>query len=282
MLNNNREISYQDSEILLENRNEDNDTNIIPFESVFEIDDDSPAAVVGEDNRTSVSLSQLSVLPYRSTCRLFITGTNGKSFIGTGIFISHNCVLTAAHNLYYYTMGGNATSITVTPAFNSTGGEYGTTKAIRLRMLDEYRQYEDIDTRTDESSNRSKSFDIGLINTEHALGNQTGFLDVLALSKQELEDSNIQICGYPYTKNSTIYTGTQQFEHTGKIRNDTIEPHTFQCNTDSSSGQSGSGCIITRNGNTYIVGVHIGSGNYAVRINDEVYNKIQEWKQLYA
>ena len=86
------------------------------------------------EGRGKVSRTQLRDLPYKCICKILIKGTNGHSYIGTGIYISSRIVLTAAHNLYYYHMGGDAVYFEITPSFYMNGGTIWYNKSTQIKI----------------------------------------------------------------------------------------------------------------------------------------------------
>jgi glutamyl endopeptidase len=226
--------------------------------------------VIGPDEREIVT--DTSQYPYSCICKLYITPKVGNNrYIGTGVYIGSNCVLTAAHCVYLHNKGGWASQIEVVPGLNiEPNRPFGSTKSNDFYCPNLY-----LEKQTDEER---QPYDFAAIITPQALGDQTGYIGFSSLTDQELENLLITICGYSGDIPKTT-PGQAQSKDTKEISRTTDTLLIYK--NDTEGGGSGSSVIMKRDNKIYACGIHnIGgnSFNSGTRITDSIHAKIKEWK----
>ena len=196
-----------------------------------------------------------------------------KRYIGTGVYIGPNCVLTAAHCVYIHNKGGWASEIEVIPGLNiEPNRPFGSTKSNDFYCPNLY-----LEKATDETR---QPYDFAAIITPQAFGDQVGYIGFSSLTDQEFEKLLITISGYSGDKPDNA-PGEAQSKDTKEISDTTDTLLIYELDTE--GGGSGSPVITQRNNKIYACGIHnIGSisFNSGTRITDSIHAKIKEWKNL--
>lgn len=248
------------------------------LEDVYYAKFDNPSTdqivrVIGPDDREIVT--DTSQYPNSCICKLYITPKVGdKRYIGTGVYIGPNCVLTAAHCVYLHNKGGWAKQIEVVPGLNiEPNRPFGSTKSNDFYCPNLY-----LEKQTDAER---QPYDFAAIITPRAFGDENvGYIGFSSLTDQEFENLLITICGYSGDIPKTA-PGEAQSKDTKEIESTTNKLIIYKLDTE--GGGSGSPVIYQRNNKVYACGIHnIGgnSFNSGTRITDSIHAKIKEWKNL--
>jgi V8-like Glu-specific endopeptidase len=230
--------------------------------------------LIGADTRQLV-VNPLEY-PFSAICALRIQGSRSTSILaGTGVLIAPRLVLTAGHNLFNNTTGGNAVEVRVYAGLN---GNYTTVRSVLgVRFL----------SVVEWVNGGNPSFDYGAIVLPTDLGTQLGFFSVQGLANQELASLMVNNAGYPVdcpgaVSASCPLPGTRMFLDTGQIIQAT--DFTFTHTLDTAGGSSGSPLFLVQNVEPLyrVIGVHTygistGMGNIATRINLMAYETIVDW-----
>lgn len=194
-------------------------------------------AIIGKDDQYKVN--NTTVAPYRSVVHLQMK-YGSSYYVGSGVLIAPNLVLTVAHNVYDQKKGVWADSVEVTPARNGGTRPYGTYSSTTFYILRRYKT---------EGNVTPSSADMAVLKLNSNVSG-AGYLSVsTSLSKNE----RIQIPGYPaytYSKAGSMYTSYGNVEglHASLIGH----------KVDTEGGNSGSPILNSRN---QVVGVH-SAGRY--------------------
>jgi len=223
--------------------------------------------IPGKDGRTRVS--QTTEWPYLFNGQLDIKFSFG-SYGGSGILVGPRHILTAAHNVYNSDKAKKyprqwAKSITVRLGLNDNAEPYGAGSAIRFYAYNEWIQKKD------------PNYDLALLVLENAIGLNTGWSSLLAATDKELQDHQVSIAGYPHDKGfKQMWTMAHMLKQ--------VYPERFRYEIDTEGGQSGSGIILEKWGNPYVVGVHTngtnfhtGAGNIGCRLSYAKAKQVIQW-----
>lgn len=218
--------------------------------------------VFGSDQR--VRITPTNYFPASAQCRLVMTFPDGYTSAGSGSMIGSKYVLTAGHCVYSHDHGGWATSVSVFP------GQDGSTKpwsawATYLRSVEGW------------TSDENNDYDYALVTLNSHVGYNTGWFGLGSYSNATLDNIYGYIAGYPGDK----AWGTQ-WQSNGRIED--YDSTMVYYDTDTNSGQSGSGVYRISGGNRYVFAVHGGVGwfwleeyNRAARINNNRFDLIRGW-----
>lgn len=150
-------------------------------------------AIIGKDDQYKVA--NRTVAPYRSVVQLQMKYGNNY-YVGSGVLIAPNLVLTVAHNVYDQKKGTWADSVTVIPARGGSSRPYGTHTSTNYYMFRRYRTEGDV---------TPSNYDMAVLKLNSNVSG-AGYLPVsTSLSKNE----RVQIPGYPYytyAKQDMMYT----------------------------------------------------------------------------
>lgn len=226
---------------------------------------DALEVIIGTDDRTRINPT--TSYPWRAICSLLIRTKTGKSYIGTGWFVSPRTVVTAGHCIYLHNEGGWAQSIEVIPGRNGSLRPYGSAVSSNLRSVSGW------------TASKNRNYDYGaiILPTSAPLGKTVGFFGIANKNDSFLKSTTLNLSGYPGDKDG----GSTQWFHFRQSKGVTSQVITYEI--DTMGGQSGSPVWYKSGDQRYAVGIHTNghsSGNSATRINLEVYNNLLAWKSL--
>ncbi|MFX1458846.1 MAG: trypsin-like serine protease, partial [Promethearchaeota archaeon] len=218
--------------------------------------------IYGDDDRTRISPT--TSYPWSTIVKLYISW-GSSNYIGSGVLIDKNHVLTAGHCVYYHAEGGWADSIKVVPGFDNGYEPYGHAWAIEMRSYDGWINYE------------YTQDDIGLITLDQDIGLQTGWMDIYTtVLSDPIYRGGLNLAGYP----ADLDDGLNLYWDYDYGRTVSIYNHWYYM--DTAPGQSGSPVWIDNGTNCFILSVHTcgndGSGsNHGTRININKFHSIKNW-----
>jgi V8-like Glu-specific endopeptidase len=185
---------------------------------------------VEEDNR--VRITNTTDWPHKVHGHIIITYPDGTQFPATGTLVNRHHVLTAGHVVHMKIRGGWATSIQFNAAQDDSILPYGPAFATRLISFKGWTEDE------------VPEYDTGMLILDRDVGNQTGWMGLIAAGDNELSKHEVTVEGYPADKG-----GKQLWSATGTIVD--AESHLVHYNVFTSKGQSGSGVYGRWPGFTY-------------------------------
>jgi glutamyl endopeptidase len=226
--------------------------------------------VIGKDDRTRVLETKKS--PWRMICALEIQGPFGN-FGGTGWLVGPKTLITAGHCVHeMHQMGGWARTIRVSPGRNGEERPFGYVDATKFTSTDAW------------IADQNPDYDIGCIHLSDPIGHNLGWFSIASLSDKELQESLVNICGYPADRGG----GLEQYFQANRILR--VGPRRIFYDIDTFGGQSGAPVWIYKDGSDAPVGVAIHAygtsatpdsfkitANSAPRILPEVLEQIKAW-----
>lgn len=191
---------------------------------------------------------------------------------GTGTLVSPNCVITAAHCLYYQGMEASEVTFSI-----------GLRSRIPLAKVSSSAFYIHPKYCRDEDS----GYDIGLlkIDSQVPLGGIFGQASLRYYSLSDLRSLRVNVSGYPGVKTplQVLFKlpSYDMYTMEGPIRS--VEEHRISYDLDTSGGQSGAGVWIQQDLAQPVecLAVHTTgdkiNGNGAVRLNEENSEVLSDW-----
>lgn len=219
-----------------------------------------PEVIIGRDDRKRIH--NTDEYPFRCICSLDITAASGRRFVGTGWLVSPSLVITAGHCVYMRKQGGWVRSIEVYPGRN---GRHSTPPYVaHKRKLMSVNGW---------VNNRNPLDDYAGIVLDRPLGDQLGWFGFDGdLPKQQLEGELVNVVGYPFDKDGTMWGHARSLSQ--------VNDQELIYLNDTLGGNSGGPVILWDGNQNLVVGIHnYGDlrGNSATRINKTVGAKIVEW-----
>ncbi|MCL2754671.1 MAG: trypsin-like serine protease, partial [Oscillospiraceae bacterium] len=210
-------------------------------------------AIFGEDSRVEAN----SVNTFPNSASAFVTAAfpNGKSYIGSGVFVGATSVLTAAHVIYSHDDGGWATAVTVTPG--GVDSSYSSIPGISLAIA------------TGWSESRDFDYDYGMIRIAQNPG--ITWFGLRPFADNELAGQSI----IRYAFDGDKPRGTLWIDRNSAIVG--VTPRSLHHHAASYRGSSG-GAIVLADHPTLLAGIHVASSsidgvpvyNRAVRVTLEI------------
>jgi glutamyl endopeptidase len=201
--------------------------------------------------------------PWRFICSLAITAQNGGGWVGTGWMVSPRLVLTAGHVVFL---------------FEDSGGPGAWAQQIEVcpRRNGDYKPYSFVSTNfrsvTGWTQNKDSRYDYGAILLSESY---PWFFGYESDADATLQQATVNVYGYPADKTPGTLWGHQR-----KLMQ--VMPQQLKYHISTFGGQSGCPVFLTQGTDNSGVGIHTSgdqTGNFATRINDEVFDQIEKWKK---
>lgn len=177
-------------------------------------------AKVSMDNR--VRITNTTDWPHKVYGHLIITYPDGRQYPGTGTMVNRHHVLTAGHVVFSKPHGGWAASIQFNAAQDEAILPFGSAFATRLIS---FKGWTDLGL---------PEYDTGMLILDRDLGNQTGWMGLIAAQDDDLSSHQITVEGYPADKG-----GRQLWAATAPIHD--VESHLITYDAYTTLGESGAG-----------------------------------------
>ena len=230
-----------------------------------------PTLIFHEYPRTQVDDPENSA--FRPVGYMMLQDGDGTLTVGTGTMISPQCILTAAHNLWWDAQNRYIDALRFIPSRSGAQEPFG---SVLVPDNDDFWVPDEWKDKDQPFGDRQK-YDYGTIRLEAALEGP-GVLDMKAATEAELQAAACSVTGYPGDKpEGTMWTAEGQLQD--------IDDHNISYRMDTADGESGGPVTAVFDGAAAIVGVHSGANNQnpvnatanlAVRLNEGVIARIQQ------
>lgn len=179
-------------------------------------------------------VSNTTAYPASANVKLFIRYPSSASiYVGSGVMVSKNVVLTAGHCIYDKNLGGWAKWIKVVPGYTNHDEPFGFAMAKKVYAWNDWTIGENFD------------WDMGVILLDGCIGLHTGYFGIGTYHNAFFTSNNFHNYSYP---SDDPYNGLSMYYRHGKF--DNVTEHMLKFNNRSYKGQSGSGhYYIDANGN---------------------------------
>lgn len=220
--------------------------------------------VIGDDDREQVLDTRSN--PWKQVAALRIKAKNGRTYAGTGWFISPVVLATAGHCVFMHEAGGWPESIEVIPALNGTERPFAAAIATKYESNNAW------------VNDRNSDHDYGVIILDRPLGDEIGYLAFAAPPDNFLKSNIANISGYP----TDLDRATRQYYHAREITRASSRRVYYEI--DTYGGQSGSPIWMNLGeGDRVAIGVHTtgsSTSNFGTRITEEIFNNFKTWKNI--
>ena len=218
--------------------------------------------VFGDDDREPVDDTES--YPWSTVAKVYSRFPDGSWLEGSAVMVGPDDALTAGHVIHDTERGGWADRVEVVPGFNLGDEPFGVHLAEDLRSLAGWTESQDFD------------FDIALIDLEDDVGDETGWLGLSSATDNALLDNVLNTAGYP----ADLEEGLGMWFAADYAADVDATSIYLDRHLDAAGGQSGSGLWLKDGDDRLVVGVlstETSSANVAVRIDDELYDVIDDW-----
>jgi V8-like Glu-specific endopeptidase len=220
-----------------------------------------------------IQIENPSAWPYSVHGRL-LTSCERHTYIGSGILIGPELVLTAAQNVYkrYFNREVDKNSMKFLPGMNGSYCPFGL-----IEVAEIYYPKRFVNTGKD---------DYALIVLKKSIGDSTGYYGIKEFERDELQGKIVYKYGYEACISNRDYKFQSLWQAQGAIEIDSYRDMIHH-RLDTSEGQSGSGLFIKQDDKYYVIGIHVHSSNrfnissQAVYLNQSRIQKIKGWVKDY-
>ncbi len=200
--------------------------------------------------------------PYSAVVFLEVTYPSGSVFVGSGVMVGPNDVLTAAH-LVYSDIEGVATRVMVSAGYDNGFAPFGTIEAAEWN-------YYDWDFNSDDLVTRAESeYDVAVVGLSTNLGDLTGWFAI----STNYSSGYYNLTGYP-----SVYRGSGGAQQTNDYGYATEDPYNYVFNyvsIETNPGNSGGPLWFQDANGPHVVGI-ASSTQYAADIT-KTYDQIVQW-----
>ena len=222
---------------------------------------------------TMTPISNTTAEPFRWIADIDRDTGSGHSNC-SGALVSPYHIITAAHCVH---TGGGGTSnfrdkSDYTVYLGRDGDEfpYGVAKVTKMRALKGW-------------INDDKSdYDMALLTLDRRVGDYTGYFSMAALSKSELENSKLNLAGYP--SEGSAFNGDDLIHSYGPV--DEVSDYKIYYKPSEGlegvGGHSGAPVWLSKNGQRQLVGVHRGSGSTRDNATRLTSARLNTWRNAIA
>lgn len=269
---NEKQISIPDSFTMIEYDYETGEEKEVTYQTDTSLTDTSqflspvePYSIIGDDEREPLDFPDS--LPLSAIGKIYITGANGKHYVGTGFLVSDDLVLTAGHCLKNSEMGGNATGFEFKSGLYPNGAYRGSANAYRSYIPSQW------------ENGYNSDWDWGLLRLDSPLGSSIGYLNCTT-GPSTPTGRQCEIMGYPEDWVTGQYQGTTQVVGFGTIM--ASSQYKIFYDADTTGGMSGAPIFISNTPNMSVSGIHTnGTGltqpfNSGVRITSAILTVISQ------
>ena len=211
-------------------------------------------------------ITDTTLFPWRSICKLYIEAQDYSHYIGSGAIIDDFHILTVGHCVYIHEAGGWAREITVVPGMDGAYEPYGVAYVTNMRTYQGWIQSEMVE------------HDWAVITLDRSIGQLTGWMG------RQTEPSSSSV--YTGTLNTAGYPGDLDFGEVMYSCSDTgdrADEYNHWFWMDTAGGQSGSPIWRYNGSNRYILSIlayeYLGGfdANFGTRLNTDKYDQIISW-----
>lgn len=221
-----------------------------------------PLSVIGSDDRVHITPTTIS--PWQTIVKLYITW-GADTYIGSGVMIDKNHVLTAGHCVYDIFLGGWADSIKIIPGMDNGNEPYGHAWATDMRCYLDWRSF------------HNHQHDFAVLTLDSDIGLQTGWMELYTSNaSSSVYTGDLNVAGYP----ADLDYGLNMYwdYDVGRYANE----YNHWYYLDTTGGMSGSPVWIFDGVNQYVISVCAysddGSGsNHGTRIDRNKFDCINNW-----
>ncbi len=218
---------------------------------------------------TAVAVTDPSSTFWRSIVYIESTFSNGAVFTGSGVMVGPNDVLTAGHVLYMVQQGGAATKVRVIPAYDPSpySTPYGEVSSTSFHYFTDYDpQGTGYLMPGDGTSALAWSeLDVGIIDLDSALGNQTGWMQI----DPTFKSGTVNVTGFP-----AMY-GRNMMTESGYGAADSVDSTIMYGGFDLSPGNSGGPVWRESGGSASVVGV-VSTAGWGASVKG-TYEQLMQW-----
>jgi V8-like Glu-specific endopeptidase len=236
------------------------------YDNTINLENEGPQMSYAFPPDDRVRVTDTSIYPWSTICKLEITAADNTFFIGSGAIIDSYHVLTCGHCVYIHDHGGWAKQVRIIP------GKAGPTRPFGFALATDYRTY------TEWIQSEAPQHDWAVITLDRTIGNQTGWMGrKTAHWSDPIYTGTLHTAGYPGDLDGGEY---MYYDSDVGDRADTYN-HWFWM--DTAGGQSGSPVWEEVNGSYYILTVNAYEyefgldANFGTRLNQDKYDQINVW-----
>jgi len=208
--------------------------------------------------------------PYNTVAYLEATFADGNVFIGSGVMVGPNDVLTASHVVYSSVNGGVATSVKVILGYDPSPLEtpYGTLSGALTNYNTGFDPNNDgfLFSGNHGPGLQGSELDYALVSLDVAIGDYSGWMGI----DPNYSSGIVNITGYPG------FYGHNPMNDSAFISVDRFDFIFHYSNTEVHPGNSGGPVWYSSNGASYVVSV-VSTESWGAQLSGSIFNQLQNW-----